>query len=120
MAIEDGAALGILLGNLSRLDPSYDRVSKVPETLKLYESMRKARTTVNVEGAIENRVLYHMEDGPESEARNEAFANVDWEDPNSEFQFGWGNLGYLKRLMGFDTVSDAKRCFDDWRKQEDI
>ena len=80
----------------------------------MYESLRKDRTTVNVQGAIQNRVLYHMEDGPESEARNEAFKNVDWEDPESEFEFGWGNLGYLKRLMGFDTVADAKRCFEKW------
>lgn len=113
MAIEDGAALGVLLGSLSTLTTA-NRESHVPEILKLYESMRKARTTVNVEGAAENRILYHMEDGPDSEARNEAFARVDWEDAESGFAFGWGNLGYLKRLMGFDTVSDARECFEEW------
>lgn len=76
--------------------------------------MRKERTTINVEGAVETQVLYHMEDGPECEAWNRAFESVDWEDDESGFEYGWGNLGYLKWLMGFDTVLDAHRCFDKW------
>ena len=47
MAVEEGAALGILVGSLSqsRLE---DRKAHVPETLQLYEAMRKRRTTTNV------------------------------------------------------------------------
>lgn len=90
-----------------------DRASKIPGVLKLYESLRK-KTTVNVQGAIQNRELYHMADGPESDARNEAFTKVDGNDPQSKFKWGWGNLGYLKELMGFDTIADAARHFDEW------
>ena len=113
MAVEDGAALGVLLGRLSNIDQD-NRKGRIPAILGLYESMRKKRTTINVEGAVENQVLYHMEDGPECEARNRAFESVDWEDDESGFQYGWGNLGYLKRLMAFDTVLDAHRSFDKW------
>ena len=83
----------------------------------MYESIRKDRTTVNVQGAIQNRALFHMEDGPQSETRNAAFKKVDWEDPESDFGWGWANLGYLKQLMGFDTVGDARRYFEEWIKR---
>lgn len=110
MAVEDGIALGILLGKLSKsnLPPS-----KIPEVLRLYELTRKERTTVNVEGAVTNRKLYHM-DGPEADARNDAFTRVNWDDPDSNFEWGWGNVGYLKRLMAFDTIAEAGRQFDEW------
>lgn len=54
MAIEDGAALGILMGSLSqsRLE---NRKKRPPEILRVYEAMRKRRTTTIVQGAIENR-----------------------------------------------------------------
>lgn len=113
MAVEDGAALGILLGRFSKVDVD-NRKTDIFAILGLYESVRKERTTINVEGALENQVLYHMEDGPGSEARNRAFERVDWEDEESGFEYGWGNLGYLKRLMAFDTVVDARGYFDKW------
>ncbi|KAL1981392.1 hypothetical protein VTN96DRAFT_2735 [Rasamsonia emersonii] len=121
MAVEDGAALGVLLGRLSKspfVKPA-DRSSKIPGVLKLYESLRKKRTTVNVQGAIQNQEMYHMADGPECDARNEAFAKVDWNDPQSKFKWGWGNLGYLKELMGFDTIADAAQQFDEWVVQDE-
>lgn len=110
MAVEDGIALGILLGKLSKSSLS---PSKTPDVLRLYELTRKERTTVNVEGAVTNRKLYHM-DGPEADTRNEAFTRVDWDDPSSDFEWGWGNVQYLKRLMAFDTIAEAGRQFDEW------
>jgi salicylate hydroxylase len=116
MAVEDGATLGILLGRLSRspvIDP-VNRAAHIPGVFKLYESLRKKRTTTNVQGAIQNRQLYHMVDGPECDARNEVFATVDWDRPDSNFPWGWANLKYLKDLMGFDTIADAAGHFDEW------
>ncbi|KAJ5923895.1 hypothetical protein N7466_008082 [Penicillium verhagenii] len=109
MAVEDGATLGVLLGKLSRSDLP---ASKVPDVLRLYELTRKERTTINVQGAVENQMLYHMNDGPEADARDEAFTHVNWDDPDHEFQWGWGNVGYLKRLMAFNTTVEACRQFD--------
>ncbi|KAJ6086210.1 Salicylate hydroxylase [Penicillium sp. IBT 16267x] len=111
MAVEDGAALGVLLGKLSRSDLP---ATKVPDVLRLYELIRKERTTINVQGAVANQKLYHMVDGPEADARDEAFLHVDWENPDHDFQFGWGNVGYLKRLMAFNTTVEAGRQFDEW------
>lgn len=111
MAVEDGAALGVLLGKLSRSDLP---ASKVPDVLRLYELIRKQRTTINVQGAVANQKLYHMVDGPEADARDEAFLHVDWDNPDHDFQFGWGNVGYLKRLMAFNATVDAGRQFDEW------
>ncbi|KAJ5651378.1 Salicylate hydroxylase [Penicillium longicatenatum] len=111
MAVEDGAALGVLLGKLSR---SGLPASKVPDVLHLYELIRKQRTTINVQGAVANQKLYHMVDGPEADARDEAFLHVDWENPDHDFQFGWGHVGYLKRLMAFNATVDAGRQFDEW------
>ncbi|KAJ5645957.1 hypothetical protein N7490_002329 [Penicillium lividum] len=113
MAVEDGAALGVLLGKLSRSN----RPSKVPEVLRLYELTRKERTTINVQGAVANQKLYHMVDGPEADARNEAFLHVDWDNPDHDFQYGWGNVGYLKRLMAFNASIEAGRQFDEWERE---
>jgi salicylate hydroxylase len=114
MAVEDGCALGILLGLLSRTKTPNSR-SHIPEVLQLYEGMRKKRTTVNVQGAIENRKLYHMRDGAEADARNEDLKDVDWYDADGNIPWLWANLGYLKDLMGFDTIQDARDRFGAWR-----
>jgi salicylate hydroxylase len=55
MAVEDGAVLGTLLTRLheSELpDPSAEHLSAM---LRLYETLRKSRTTLQVQGAIKNR-----------------------------------------------------------------
>ncbi|KAA8642825.1 uncharacterized protein ATNIH1004_009578 [Aspergillus tanneri] len=77
MAVEDGATLGILLGKFSRAHPNQKATgTQISDLFGFYEILRKKRTTVNVEGSIENQVLYHMEDGPGEDARDKAFANV--------------------------------------------
>lgn len=53
MAVEDGAVIGTLLGRLQAcLGPVQDsqRPEIVSELLKLYEELRKRRTTTNVQG----------------------------------------------------------------------
>lgn len=62
MAVEDGAALGVLLVLFSQSVPAADRSSRLPEILRLHQSMRKSRTATNVQGALEIRKIYHMED----------------------------------------------------------
>ncbi|KAE8421584.1 hypothetical protein BDV36DRAFT_280645 [Aspergillus pseudocaelatus] len=69
MAGEDGAVLGILLGLVAqRLDSqtnSSDETlnSLIYESLTVYEDLRKAPTTANVNGALRNRGAFHMQDG---------------------------------------------------------
>ncbi len=84
MAVEDGAASGIMFRLLSRILPIAERASWIPEILELYQSMRDNRTTTNVQGAIQNRKLYHIEDGPNCEACGAALGYADWHEPQSK------------------------------------
>lgn len=107
MAVEDGACVSKLLGLASR---SHTQITKV---LNLYESLRKDRTTLNVEGANDNRRIYHAE-GEAAKERNRILKNCDWHDPNSTSPYkGFNNMPYQRALLGFDTVGNAERAFSD-------
>lgn len=112
MAVEDGATLGTLLGEFCRFRqfqrPEKNVTITIPDVLELYELARKRTTTLNVQGAIENRLLYHMEDGPESDERNKKLAAIDWESKDlTGLEWSWGNVSYLEELMGCDPIEDA-------------
>lgn len=109
MAVEDGCVLGILLGRANREIPNM--TAKLPQVLELYETLRKSRTTVNVKGSIQNRKMFHMPDGPEQEARDDTLSKVDWKEPCA---WQWGDIQYLKKLMGFDVIKNANEAFDKW------
>lgn len=116
MAVEDGAALGILLGRLSQ-SRLPNRKARVPDVLQLYEGMRKNRTTLNVQGAIENRDLFQMADPERVEQRNAEMRAADLTDINNDCKWGYANLRYQKQLMGFDTIRDANKQFQSWLEQ---
>ncbi|KAL0066144.1 hypothetical protein AAF712_006768 [Marasmius tenuissimus] len=63
MAIEDAAVLGNLFSRIT------DK-SQIPELLQAYQRIRFDRATSQQTGALDNRTLYHMLDGPEQEARD--------------------------------------------------
>ncbi|KAG0652763.1 Oosporein biosynthesis 4 [Hyphodiscus hymeniophilus] len=112
MAVEDGCVLGILLGRANRESSNAAELRRnLPSILDLYESLRKSRTTVNVKGSIRNRTMFHMPDGEEQRARDEALAKVTWKEP---CVWQWGDIGYLKKLNGFDVIKDTNRVFDQW------
>ena len=113
MAVEDGAALGVLLGQLSRSGRT-GRKAYVPEILGVYEVMRKKRTTLNVQGAIENRDLFQMADPERVEKRKEQLRKADLNDINNDCPWGYANLKYQKQLMGFDTIADAREQYRKW------
>ena len=113
MAVEDGAVLGILLGELSRLDQK----DQIPEVLHLYEDLRKKRTTTIVRGAMANAYLFQMSDPEEMAKRNKELAEADVNDPRSTIRWTWANMGYQKNLLGFDTIGNAKQRFAEWSQQ---
>ncbi|OAP57295.1 hypothetical protein AYL99_08033 [Fonsecaea erecta] len=117
MAAEDGLVLGLLLGRLQASDrvPDQEKRSNINSILRLFESLRKKRTTVNVKGAIANRYMYHMHDGPEQEARDQELAEVDWEKPS---RWGWADVNYQRKMLGFDSVADTNRAFEVWLSEE--
>ena len=120
MAVEDGAVLGIILGSLYRSPFSSlrNRKSQISTMLHLYESLRKRRTTTNVQGSAQNRVLYHMTPGPERDVRDEALRNINWLNPHDKCDWNWGDLQYQKNLMGFDAVADAITQFERWARKQ--
>ena len=113
MAVEDGAVLGFLLGKFGQLNQQCNLVDKgdIHSLLELYESLRKPRTTLNVQGSIQNRVMFHMHDGSKQQKRDEELSRVDWKAPCA---WQWGDLEYQTALMGFDPIKGAGIAFDQW------
>jgi salicylate hydroxylase len=114
MAVEDGAVLGELLGMLSKQSTSSDTSQHIPSLLHLYESLRKSRTTLNVQGAVANRTMFHMEDGKEQEARDRALRNTDW---RTGCECYWADIDYQKKLLAWDAVRNSKYAFEKWWEQ---
>lgn len=113
MAVEDGAVLGKLLGLLeSRSRSATPTKTEVSDVLKLFESLRKSRTTKSVLGAVQNRTMYHLPDGAEQEKRDASLKRGDWYRAGS----GWvlTDPEYNNNLLGFDAVQD---CVEKFREQ---
>ncbi|KAK5111948.1 hypothetical protein LTR85_011695 [Meristemomyces frigidus] len=106
MAVEDGASIAKLVGLAVKSKAS------VPQTLQLYERLRKDRTMLNVKGARDNRALYHARDGEPADRRNAMLKDFDWSDTNQKSAFGFNDPAYQMALMGFDTVKDAEDAFE--------
>jgi len=113
MAVEDGAVLGYLLGQLAtKSSTNSTREDQVSGVLELYEKLRKSRTTINVLGAVTNRTYFHLKDGPEQEERDAALANVDWFHGTAKWK--WIDSRYQEELLGFDALKDAEVAFEKW------
>ncbi|KAA8646339.1 hypothetical protein EYZ11_009901 [Aspergillus tanneri] len=122
MAVEDGAVLGVLLGKFSRShlnkeNPEH-RAAKIAEILQLYESIRKDKTTLNVQRAMKTRELFHLEDGPKCDARNETLAKVNWDDVDGSKEHGWGSMMYLRQILGNNSIHEAEKAFEEWIGKE--
>ncbi|KAJ5650730.1 Monooxygenase FAD-binding [Penicillium longicatenatum] len=88
-AVEDAAALGILLSNITARH-------EIPRALQVYEMSRKQRAETVQQSGSENRITLHFPDGPEQIARDKQFkaaasgSNPDkWSDRETQ-QFLWG------------------------------
>ena len=115
MAVEDGAVLGYLLGQVVKKRPEGPSVTsqdRLPEVLALYEKLRKSRTTMNVLGAVTNRKYFHLHDGEEQQERDEALASLDW--LHSQAKWKWIDSQYQQDLLSFDALKDAEVAFERW------
>jgi salicylate hydroxylase len=65
-SIEDGAALAALLKAMP---------DDVPQALRRYEAIRKPRATRLQQASSANRTRFHLPDGPEQQARDQAMAS---------------------------------------------
>lgn len=112
MAVEDGAVLGKLLGLLEH-SPKSGSPESISQVLRLYESLRKSRTALNVAGASSNRKWYHVADGPEQEARDAEMAG---EAPSTGWR--WMDPEYREELLGHDAVAEAVKTSGTWEQDE--
>lgn len=101
-AVEDAAVLSVLFGNLT------DK-SQIHSVLKKYESLRKSRTTKVVQGSTKCRDVFHLEDGPEQEARDALLQQP----PAEDFPNRWGDPVFQKFLFGYDAFAAAKQGWDE-------
>ncbi|KAB8235145.1 putative salicylate hydroxylase [Aspergillus alliaceus] len=90
-AVEDAAALGVLLSTISS-------AREIPLALQAYENSRKQRAEKVQQSGSANRITLHLPDGPEQQARDEQFrlsmtsgSNPDrWTDRETQaFLWGW-------------------------------
>jgi salicylate hydroxylase len=112
MAVEDGAVLGHLLGLSASHASSFSNSNNddfITTALRLYESERKSRTTLNVSGAISNRTFYHMHDGVAQEERDAEMRAFEFKDGRSKWV--WLDSGYQRDLLGHDAVKSADAAF---------
>lgn len=120
MAVEDGAVLGYLLGQVVQKSAGADTGASeghVTAALALYEKLRKSRTTTNVLGAIDNRKHFHMHDGEEQAERDAVLADFDWY--NGRAKWKWIDIEYQKDLVGFDALKDAENVFEKWWEERE-
>ncbi|KAJ5991331.1 hypothetical protein N7522_011538 [Penicillium canescens] len=89
-AVEDAAALGVLLSNITSR-------AEIPLALSAYERSRKQRAETVQQSGSENRITLHLPDGPEQVARDAQFlASASGENPDKwsdrrtqEFLWAW-------------------------------
>ncbi|KAI9154772.1 FAD-dependent monooxygenase OpS4 [Paramyrothecium foliicola] len=106
-ALEDGAALGILLSKVKQPD-------ELPRILKLYQDLRAPRSAALQEWSTKQRYINHLPDGPEQEERDRVAESqlykqqpgypFYWIDPAAQsFTYGYNVIDELKKV-GVESV----------------
>ncbi|KAK1703419.1 uncharacterized protein BDZ83DRAFT_686415 [Colletotrichum acutatum] len=114
MAVEDGAVLGKLLGQLMSSGLYHDGArDTILDMLEIYENLRKSRTTINVQGARSNQRAYHLPDGPIQESRDAWLRSQ----PRGASPDGFtlADTAYLGVILGFDALEESVYAFENWK-----
>lgn len=95
-AVEDAAALGVLLSTISSRH-------EIPRALQVYEESRKPRAEAVQQSGSDNRITLHLPDGPEQVARDEQFrASTVGSNPDK-----WSDREMQRVLWGWDAEKAA-------------
>ncbi|KAL3478497.1 hypothetical protein BJX99DRAFT_245468 [Aspergillus californicus] len=122
MAVEDGLALGKLLGLLhdhfsedSNTEDSASPSAReaIADILNLYENLRKARTTRNVQGAIRNRGIFHIGDGIIQIIRDFILSHAGVA-RTSDWTFFFS--ARMRQTLYHDLVGDCARAFAEYKR----
>lgn len=105
-ALEDGAVLGWLIGQV-------DQKRQLKSAVRLYEMVRKERGERVAKETFLQRHQFHMIDGPEQEQRDEVFISQlgkDEIDDTKPFPSRW-TCGIVQRwLYGYDAYAAAQKA----------
>ena len=102
-SIEDGAVLGLLLGQKHLTDRS-----QLPRTLKMFEKLRKARGEGIARETFKQRKDFHMRDGPEQEERDESMLRQLGQDLQGSFPSRWTCPEVQPWLYGYDALKEVE------------
>jgi salicylate hydroxylase len=102
-SIEDGAVLGLLLA------PKHFRSkSQLPETLQLFQHIRKARGEGIARETFKQRKDLHMRNGPEQEQRDRLMLSMLGKELQGPFPSRWTCPEVQPWLYGYDAVKEVE------------
>lgn len=102
-SIEDGAVLGLLLGEKHLTDKS-----GLPECLKKFETLRKARGERIVRETFKQRKDFHMRDGPDQEERDARMLRQLGHELQGTFPSRWTCPEVQPWLYGYDASKEVE------------
>ncbi|PYH87654.1 salicylate hydroxylase [Aspergillus ellipticus CBS 707.79] len=102
-AVEDAAALGVLLSTITSR-------AEIPLALQAYEKSRKRRAETVQQSGTDNRITLHLPDGPEQRARDGQFRSSLKSGSNPD---RWTDRETQKFLWGWDA---EKAALDVWKE----
>ncbi|KAH8902077.1 FAD/NAD(P)-binding domain-containing protein [Coniochaeta sp. PMI_546] len=102
-ALEDGAVLGGLLGHIQTK-------AQLPQALRLYEKLRKARGDAIARETFKQRHDFHLPDGPEQQARDDLFLSQLGKELKGPFPSRWQCPDVQPWLYGYDAHSEVKEA----------
>ncbi|ORY08775.1 salicylate hydroxylase-like protein [Clohesyomyces aquaticus] len=102
-SIEDGAVLGLLLA-----PPHFTSSSQLPETLELFQQLRKTRGEAIARETFKQRRDFHLRDGPEQQERDELFLRQLGQSLKGAFPSRWTCPEVQPWLYGYDAVKEVE------------
>lgn len=104
-AVEDAACLTEVFGNIESKDQIHD-------ALKIFENVRKSRTTRIVKESTNCQNVYHLPDGPQQEERDRICAL----EPTVGCPNRWADPVFQKYLFGYDAFQEASNAWEHYKK----
>lgn len=105
MAVEDGAALAVVLSEIETLDD-------LPSALKSFEKERIRRSTDMQNASMVNGIIWHFPDGREQEARDASMTAEVSGKPFTSSANQWSDPVTQQWAYGYDAESEMQETWD--------
>lgn len=106
-SIEDGAVLGLLLS-----PANFKSKAELPETLQLFQQLRKARGEGIVRETFKQRRDFHMRNSPEQEKRDELMLRQMGKELQGAFPSRWTCPEVQPWLYGYDAMKEVEAAME--------